>query len=94
MHDLGDQLDTCRRDLMLARPAGLTKTYNLIHSPRCMDADIVELREIHRRIDHAVAHAYGWDDLQLDHGFHETRQGIRYTVGPWRDRRFWTGCSN
>ena len=67
---------------MLAREAGLTKTYNLVHVRRCADADIVELREIHRQIDHAVAHAYGWDDLDLDHGFHETRQGIRYTVGP------------
>jgi hypothetical protein len=47
-----------------------------------VDSDISELREIHRRIDHEVAHAYGWDDLDLDHGFHETRQGARYTVGP------------
>ena len=32
----------------------------------------------------AVVRAYGWDDLLaggLEHGFHETRQGPRYTVG-------------
>jgi hypothetical protein len=82
MRSLGDRLGTYRRDLMLARQAGLTKTYNLVHDSHCGDVDISELREIHREIDHAMANAYGWDDLDLDHGFHETRQGIRYTVGP------------
>ena len=70
---------------MLGRQAGLTATYNLVHDQRCLHSDIVELREIHRVIDEAVVRAYGWDDLLadgLDHGFHETRQGVRYTVGP------------
>ena len=31
-------------------------------------------------MDEAVAAAYGWDDLDLDHGFHETKQGIRFTI--------------
>jgi hypothetical protein len=31
-------------------------------------------------MDQAVATAYGWSDLDLDHGFHETKQGIRYTI--------------
>jgi hypothetical protein len=85
MRELGGRLDTFRRELMLARKAGLTATYNLVHDQGCVDADIVELREIHRGIDVAVAQAYGWDDLLaagLDHGFHETRQGPRYTIGP------------
>jgi hypothetical protein len=82
MRGLGDRLDTFRRQLMLARLAGLTKTYNLVHDPSCTDADITELREIHREIDRAAASAYSWDDLDLDHGFHDTRQGVRYTVGP------------
>jgi Eco57I restriction-modification methylase/restriction-modification enzyme MmeI-like protein len=81
----GDRLDTFRRNLMLARQAGLTATYNLVHDPRCADADITELRGIHRRIDEAVVGAYRWTDLLasgLDHGFHDTRQGTRYTIGP------------
>ena len=32
------------------------------------------------RWDHAVAAAYGWTDLVLGHGFHETKQGVRYTI--------------
>ena len=68
---------------MLSRQAGLTATYNLVHDPKCADADIAELRDIHRAIDEAVVRAYGWTDLLesgLDHGFHDTRQGTRYTI--------------
>ena len=82
MRTLGAELDRFRRELMLARQAGLTATYNLVHDPRCADADIAGLREIHRQIDHVVARTYGWGDLELDHGFHMTRQGVRFTVGP------------
>jgi hypothetical protein len=38
------------------------------------------LRELNREMDEAVAKAYGWKDLQLEHGFHETKQGLRYTI--------------
>ena len=31
-------------------------------------------------MDHAVAAAYGWTDLDLGHGFHETKQGVRFTI--------------
>jgi hypothetical protein len=83
MRRLGERLDSYRRDsVMLPRQAGLTATYNLVHDKTCTDSDIAELRRIHVDIDHAVMRAYGWEELDLDHGFHETRQGVRYTVGP------------
>jgi hypothetical protein len=90
MRDLGNQLDTFRRDLMLSRQAGLTATYNLVNDPKCQDEDIVELRRIHKAIDEAVCRAYGWDDLidQLDHGHHNIGREIRYTVGPAVQREF------
>ncbi|WP_327654708.1 Eco57I restriction-modification methylase domain-containing protein [Streptomyces sp. NBC_00483] len=86
MRELGDRLDGYRRGVMPAR-GGLTATYNLVHDEKCTDPDIIELRTIHRTIDEEVARAYGWHDLLdqpggLDHGFHDTRQGPRYTVGP------------
>jgi hypothetical protein len=31
-------------------------------------------------MDQAVAAAYGWSELDLDHGFHATKQGERYTI--------------
>jgi hypothetical protein len=83
MRELGERLDSYRREsVMLPRQAGLTATYNLVHDPDCKDADIAGLRRIHVAIDRVVMRGYGWDDLTLDHGFHETRQGVRYTVGP------------
>lgn len=86
MRGLGARLDKYRRDsVMLPRHAGLTATYNLVHDPACKDADIAELRRVHIAVDEAVVRAYGWHDLLtagLDHGFHDTRQGVRHTIGP------------
>ena len=28
----------------------------------------------------SFGHSYGWDDLDLGHGFHQTRQGERFTI--------------
>jgi hypothetical protein len=88
MRELGDRLDTYRRNVMLSRQAGLTKTYNLVHDPACTDTDIVELRTIHREIDEATVRAYGWGDLLegLDHGFHPVGRETRYTIGPAAQR--------
>ncbi|MEU6250436.1 DNA methyltransferase [Glycomyces sp. NPDC047010] len=84
LRGLGERLDVERRDLMLARQAGLTDTYNLVHDPLNSDADVLNLREIHRLIDEEVCRCYGWDDLipQLAHDHYETRQGTRYTIAP------------
>jgi hypothetical protein len=88
MRELGDRLDTFRQEVMLSRNGGdgigLTATYNLVNSNECSDADIVELREIHKAIDMAVCRAYGWDDLipQLDHGIHPVGRDTRFTIGP------------
>jgi hypothetical protein len=78
----GGTLDAHRRALMLERWEGLTKTYNRVHDPDERAEDIVQLRRLHVELDHAVAVAYDWDDLPMDHDFNETRQGVRYTLGP------------
>jgi hypothetical protein len=77
---IGEQYDTQRQQVMLARDEGLTKTYNRFHSHAEASADIAELRRLHVAMDHAVAAAYGWQDLDLGLGFHETKQGRRYTI--------------
>jgi hypothetical protein len=78
----GGSLDAYRRALMLERWEGLTKTYNRVHDPDERAEDIGELRRLQVELDHAVAVAYDWDDLPMDHDFHDTRQGVRYTLGP------------
>jgi hypothetical protein len=82
-----DQLDRIgalyhehRRQAMLQRQEGLTKTYNRFHDPDERSVPIQQLRALHVEMDNAVAAAYGWTDLDLGHGFHETKQGIRYTI--------------
>lgn len=65
---------------MLSRGEGLTTIYNRFHDSKESSADIAELRRLHVEMDNAVAAAYGWADLDLGHGFHETKQGLRYTI--------------
>jgi len=69
-----------RQSIMQTRQEGLTKTYNRFHNPTETSTDIAELRRLHVVIDEAVAAAYGWHTLNLTHGFHETKQGIRFTI--------------
>ena len=80
LDETGDRYHQHRQSIMLTRQEGLTKTYNRLHDPRETAGDIMQLRELHKEMDEAVAHAYGWDDLALDHGFHETKQGLRYSI--------------
>lgn len=91
MRLLGRRLDVYRRRVMMARRSGLTKTYNLVFDPACVDEDIEELRRIHREIDEATIRAYGWEDRLaagggLDHGFHPVGRDTRYTIGPAAQR--------
>lgn len=80
LNDIGERYYTHRQSIMLRRQEGLTKTYNRFHDPAESAPDIVALRELHRELDEAVACAYGWQDLSLQHGFHQTKQGTRYTI--------------
>jgi hypothetical protein len=71
----------CQRvAIMTMRREGLTDIYNRFHNPDESSFDIQKLRDLHDEMDNAVAAAYGWSDLNLDHGFHETKQGIRFTI--------------
>jgi hypothetical protein len=77
---VGECYDAQRNGIMSARQEGLTPTYNRFHSPHEVSADIATLRQLQVELDNAVASDYGWADLDLGHGFHETKQGIRYTI--------------
>src|SRR5208283_3934813 len=69
-----------RQNVMLSRQEGVTSTYNRLHAPEESASDIQRLRDLHVEMDQAVAAAYGWPDLDLGHGFHETKQGNRFTI--------------
>jgi hypothetical protein len=80
LDDIGERYNTHRQSIMLARQEGLTTTYNRFHDPRERADDITTLRRLHVEMDQAVAAAYGWTDLDLGHGFHQTKQGVRFTI--------------
>lgn len=77
---IGNRYDLHRSAVMRACQEGLTKTYNRFHNLSETAAAIAQLRQLHIEMDQAVAAAYGWQDLDLGHGFHETKQGIRFTI--------------
>lgn len=82
---IGRVLDTERREIMLRRGMGLTDLYNLVNNPDISDdsdPDVARMRAIHKELDETVMAAYGWDDIDLGHGFHEYRQMTRWTVCP------------
>ncbi len=69
-----------RSRFMKTRSEGLTEFYNRFHDPDESSADIRKVRELHGEMDQAVVAAYGWTDLELGHGFHETKQGVRFAI--------------
>ncbi len=80
---LGETHHEHRRQAMLARQLGLTKTYNLSHNPTCADADIARLCELHAAMDRAILACYGWTDFDPGHGFHQNERGqMRFTISP------------
>ena len=82
---IGRTLDAERREIMLRRDLGLTRLYNLVNDPGLKagaDPDVDRMRAIHVELDAAVAAAYGWEDLDLTHGFHTYRKMTRWTVPP------------
>jgi hypothetical protein len=82
---LGEFYNALRTEIMLAEGIGLTRFYRRFHDPNETDRRIHELRTTHARIDRTVTLAYGWDDLDLGHGFHEVsylpeNDRVRFTI--------------
>ena len=85
LRQLGDAYHAMRVYIMRDEGVGLTKLYNRFHDVDEQDARLEELRDLHRRIDVAVAEAYGWSDLDLEHDFHEVdylpeNDRVRFTI--------------
>jgi hypothetical protein len=75
-----EALMACRGESIMQRGAGSNQVYALIHSEGEVSTDIVQLRRCIADLDRVVAAAYGWGDIDLGHAFHETRQGVRFTI--------------
>ena len=80
LKEIGVTYYSHREAVMRSGNLGLTKVYNRFHDAHENSEDIAKLRALHVDMDNAVAAAYGWSDVALGHGFHETKQGVRYTM--------------
>lgn len=83
--DFGRDYHTYREELMLSESIGLTQLYNRFHDTSEVDSRFERMRHLHLEMDIAVAHAYGWDDLDLEHGFHAVpylpeNDCVRFTI--------------
>jgi hypothetical protein len=56
---------------MLELGEGMTKIYNRVSDPDEQSHGIRRLRDLHVALDFAAASAYGWRDIDFDHGIHE-----------------------
>lgn len=82
---LGRDFFKQRSDYMLEHNRGMTKFYNDLHDPSLNTHDIVRIRELQQRLNIAVLKEYGFEDLDLEHGFHEVAylpqgKNMRFTV--------------
>jgi hypothetical protein len=85
VQELGRECREIRIETMSSMKIGLTKLYNLFHDPENTENTVVEMRHLHQKIDEAVASAYGWDDLDLEHDFHAVdylpeNDRVRFTI--------------
>lgn len=69
--DIGAQLNSVRSKIMISEEFGLTKLYNLFHDQGFDSTDMTCLRDLQVAIDQCLMGLYGWDDVDLGHGFYE-----------------------
>lgn len=62
---VGERLYQSRAQYMQETEQGLTRTYNALKDPACVDERIRALRALHEALDKAVLEAYGWSDLTV-----------------------------
>lgn len=60
-----------RRKAQVFFDIGLTSLYNRFNNPEDTLSEIQALREVHVAIDERVKTLYGFDDLDLEYGFHD-----------------------
>jgi hypothetical protein len=69
-----------RRQVMEDRGCGLTTAYQLLDDPQECDSAVQSWRRAFDRLDESAVSAFPLSGLDVGHGFHQTTQGIRYTI--------------
>jgi len=82
---IGKEFYIARQNFLVTRHIGLTELYGRIHDANCDSEDLSYLRALNRKLDRQVLEAYGWEDIDLNHNFHQVRylpanDRVRYTI--------------
>jgi hypothetical protein len=82
---LGERFHQQRSSYCAEMEVGLTDFYNAFHDPARQDSQLASLRTLLTDIDSALLSAYGWADLNPEHGFHQvaslpTNDRMRFTI--------------
>jgi hypothetical protein len=80
---LGRELGGLQESIMRSQKIGLRELYNRVNSSGTRGGpEISSLRELHGRIDEAVAGAYGWSDLRASTGFFDMGGVTHFSIDP------------
>lgn len=80
LFNIGKSIRELRDSSRLNSQQSLNEIYNRYHDFSLNDDISNRLRLLHVELDNAVAKTYDWNYLNLCHGFHETKQGMRFTI--------------
>jgi len=85
LRGLGERLFKQRSKYMSFHEIGMTKTYNDLHDPDVKTDEIQSLRNLQVEINDAVLNAFGFDNIGLEHDFHEVGylpegKNLRFTI--------------
>ncbi len=85
LRELGEKFFLQRAHYMQAQDKGMTKTYNDLHDEDVRSDKVEGLRSMQIEINNAVLKAYAFEDIDLEHGFHEVGylpegKNLRFTI--------------
>jgi hypothetical protein len=69
--EVGEKFYSARSKYCEKHACCITDMYNAFHDEARTDADLAEVRARFINLDSEVLRAYGWDDIDLDHGFRD-----------------------
>ena len=96
---IGKELHLARWNAMQKADVGVTNLYKKIHDKKQDEEFLQKLRQVFVSLDQHVSKAYGWEDLKLDHGFHEVSElpendRVRFTISEGASREILQRLNN
>lgn len=85
LRDTSEKYLSIRSELLAQRKCNLTQAYNALHDHSDHHPQTIAFREAHVALDNALLEAYGWDDIELEHGFRKASyiseaDAMRFTI--------------